>query len=193
MDSSSTRLAQAHELLRASGEIGHGEHVAWLAGRLFDAAKSLHGLGPAALELLASAALVHDVGISVSFQGHHKHSSDIILGAELPAFTDRQRKIVACLARYHRKALPSPQHALLAELRPADQSLVTKLSALLRVADGLYREHGHVVKELRLVQTGDAEWTLYLSSPWSLATAIWAAERKRDGFEVAFAVRLLIV
>ena len=136
---------------------------------------------------------MHDVGISVSFQGHHKRSRDIILAAEFPAFTDRQRAIIACLARYHRKALPSPDHAVFADLRPADQTLVTNLSALLRVADGLDREHGHVVKELRLVQTGDAEWTLYLSSPWSLGTALWAAERKKDGFETAYGVKLLVV
>ena len=167
--------------------------MAWLAGRLFDAAKSLHGLGPAARELLVCGALVHDVGITVSFQSHHKRSRDIVLGADLSAFTDRQRNIIASLARYHRKALPSPEHTLFAELRPADQSLVTKLAALLRIADGLDREHGHVVKELRLVQTGDGEWTLYLSSPWSLATALWAAERKKDGFEAAYGVKLLIV
>ena len=188
-----SRIAEAHDLLQIVGEVGHGEHVAWLAGRLFDASAALHGLGAAERELLICAGLLHDVGVSVSFEGHHKHSRDIILQADLPSFTDRQRRMMACLARYHRKAGPSPAHSAFADLRPADQRTVMKLAALLRVADGLDREHGHVVKRLRLVQTGEDEWTLYIESPWSLATALWAADRKRDVFEAVFGVRLRIV
>ncbi|NQT88570.1 exopolyphosphatase, partial [bacterium] len=72
----SARLASAQHLARAvfASEIGHLRHVALLSEKLFRVFQPLHGLGDDALELLCCAAWLHDVGITVDPQGHHKHS-----------------------------------------------------------------------------------------------------------------------
>ena len=41
---------------------------------LFDATREQHGLGPREREWLEYAALLHDIGIHISYESHHKHS-----------------------------------------------------------------------------------------------------------------------
>jgi hypothetical protein len=55
---------------------------------------------------------------------------------------------VACVARYHRKAMPADRHACYGELGKADRSVVWMLAGILRVADGLDYTHGSVVRGL---------------------------------------------
>jgi exopolyphosphatase/guanosine-5'-triphosphate,3'-diphosphate pyrophosphatase len=94
------------------------------AERLFAALATLHGLGEDAWRLLEAAALFHDIGHRRGFQGHHKHSRDMILEQEWPGLDERARLIVACVARYHRKSGPKPGHKHYNDLESGDQLLV---------------------------------------------------------------------
>jgi exopolyphosphatase/guanosine-5'-triphosphate,3'-diphosphate pyrophosphatase len=55
----------------------------------------------------------------------------------MTSFNKLDLELVANIARYHRKAHPSPKHLGFSQLAPANQDAVRKLSALLRVADAL--------------------------------------------------------
>jgi exopolyphosphatase/guanosine-5'-triphosphate,3'-diphosphate pyrophosphatase len=126
----------------------HSRQVAYLALRLFDELSSLHGLGDEERFWLQCGAVLHDIGWLEGQQGHNKTSRRMILSAtELP-FDDRERTVIALIARYHRKALPSERHAHFAALDEADQEMVRVLAGLLRVADGLDRTHYSVVDDL---------------------------------------------
>ena len=57
-------------------------------------------------ELLFSACVLHDIGMSVDYDDHHKHSRYLILNAGLPGFDPREVALVAQAARYHRKGMP---------------------------------------------------------------------------------------
>lgn len=128
-------------------ERDHSEHVAMLARSLFDQllAQSdiIPGLGTDAGErvLLEAAAVLHDIGIMVSYEQHHKHSWTIIRHATLPGLSPRQIELIAQIARYHRKGTPEKAHRPFAALGDRDQALVSRLASLLRVADGLDRAH----------------------------------------------------
>jgi exopolyphosphatase/guanosine-5'-triphosphate,3'-diphosphate pyrophosphatase len=67
----------------------HTEHVARLALGLFDqtARAGLHAGDPRERELLWAASELHDIGMSVDYDDHHKHSRYLILNAGLPGFT----------------------------------------------------------------------------------------------------------
>ena len=67
----------------------HTEHVARLALGLFDelAAAGLHPGDRIERELLWAAAVLHDIGVSVDYDDHHKHSRYLILNGGLPGFT----------------------------------------------------------------------------------------------------------
>ena len=61
---------------------GHSAHVAHLALQLFDATTEVHGLGADAREYLEAAALLANVGLSISHSKHHKHSYYVIRNSD---------------------------------------------------------------------------------------------------------------
>ncbi|MBL8724275.1 MAG: Ppx/GppA family phosphatase [Planctomycetes bacterium] len=133
---------------RFHAESDHAEAVLTLARQLFDQTRELHGLGGRARVLLEAAALLHDVGVAVNNDGHHKHSQYLIEASDLVGLADEERHLVALLARYHRKAPPSREHEDFAALRRRDRSMVERLAALLRLADALDRQHASIVRGL---------------------------------------------
>src|SRR5208337_4903818 len=104
------------------------------SARLFDELQPLHHLEAVERHWLQCAALLHDVGRNWSKRGHHKESLRIILHTDLP-FDLQSRLIIGCVARYHRKALPSNRHYHFAKLQNNQQETVLLLAAILRVAD----------------------------------------------------------
>ena len=136
---------------RCRYEKKHSEHVATLAADLLRAFADHRAVReavrhePRAAEFLQAAAVLHDIGMVVGYAKHHKHSRDIILGADLQHLPRRDKLILANIVRYHRRVGPRKTHAAFAALSPKDQHLVRVLSGVLRVADGLDRSHESLV------------------------------------------------
>ena len=89
---------------------------------------------------------------------------------------------MALISRYHRQTPPRRKHPEFAALSPADQALVKRLSALLRVADGLDRGHTAPVESLASQFTSDA-LTIRLTprEPGAdLGLECWGGSRKAD-------------
>ncbi|MBQ3032812.1 MAG: HD domain-containing protein, partial [Deferribacterales bacterium] len=97
---------------------------------------------------LEAAALLHDVGQYIAYSRHHKHSHYLIMNTELAEYSEREKTIIANVARYHRRGLPKSDHIDFMRLSALDRELVTKLSAILRIADGLDRSHSSFIKDL---------------------------------------------
>ena len=131
------------------GDMGHTEQVTYLTLRLFDELMMLHSLGDQERLLLEYAALLHDIGWVQGWKGHHKSSLKMILESQKLPFDSKERLIIGSIARYHRKTLPSQEHDHYAALTAADQRIVSRLAALLRIADGLDRTHTNAVSNLR--------------------------------------------
>jgi exopolyphosphatase/guanosine-5'-triphosphate,3'-diphosphate pyrophosphatase len=55
--------------------------------------------------LLGWSALLHEVGLSISYQGFHRHSEYILRHTTMPGFNQEQQLVLATLARFHRKSL----------------------------------------------------------------------------------------
>ena len=161
------------------------------AEALYGATEKLHGLGAHELRILCAAALLHDIGHTVDVIGHHKHSRDLILKLELNDFSKRERRIVACVARYHRKAHPKPSHAVYEDLVKSDQKLVRKLAGILRIADGLDRCHNATCKSIE-AEVSDGTLTLRVAQRRNSPTDIWGAQRKQGLFEEVFGLRVQI-
>jgi len=172
-------------------EAGHAQQVAFLAGRLFDQMRDLHGLDEAAGEWLEYAALLHDVGVAVNARGHHKHSEYLVLHALPGPFTPAEVQIVAAIARYHRKAEPRASHANWAGLGPAQQAIVARAGAILRLADGLDRSHAHAVYDVHVHDDGSTV-TLDLEAGGPVELEMWATLRKGGWFRSLFARDLVV-
>ena len=168
----------------------HVEHVAALSLRMHDALATagVHPADPEERELLWAAAMLHDIGVTVAYDDHHKHSRYLILNAGLPGYTPREVALVAQMARYHRKG--SPGFGELAPLvRKDDAELLERCSALLRVAEQLERSRDQVVRDAR-VDVQDGTVRLRLEAEGDVSVARWAAQRQADIFESAFGKRL---
>lgn len=56
-------------------------------------------------DLLSWSALLHEVGLSISFQGFHRHSAYLLKHTNMPGFNSEQQSVMATLARFQRKSL----------------------------------------------------------------------------------------
>ncbi|MFC6801702.1 HD domain-containing protein [Deinococcus caeni] len=167
---------------RFGANLSHSRQVAALSRALLDA---LHAAGePVDHEdrsLLTAAGALHEVGQIVAQSAHHKHSAYLIRHAELRGFSPREIELIAQLARYHRKSPPKASHAEFMALGAGDRDRVTRLAAVLRVADGLDRSHAGAARLEGLRRAADGSWELSVSgvTPLDLAGArdkadLWA-------------------
>ena len=164
---------------------GHSEQVTWLTLRLFDELRGLHKLGPIDRELIEYAALMHDVGWHIGRKKHHKHSAYLIRHGKLKEFSDEEVAIMANVARYHRKAHPKKGHDLYAKLAGRARHVVDVGASLLRIADGLDRSHGAVVREVTAeVTSSKIKLTLDVRADAELE--VWGARRKAALAETVF-------
>jgi exopolyphosphatase/guanosine-5'-triphosphate,3'-diphosphate pyrophosphatase len=133
----------------------HGAHVARLGVKLFDDLAARHRLGPRDRILLHAAALLHDVGDFVRYEGHHKHTYYLLVNSDIMGMTPAERALVANVARYHRKSPPDLGHDNFRALSREDRAKVKAMAAILRVADALDREHRRKVSDVSARVEGD--------------------------------------
>ncbi len=170
---------------RSDVERTHATHVARLALRIFDQTQELHHFRTGERELLEYAALLHEVGMHVSYQGHQKHSYYLISHAGLRGFTSDQVAVVANVARYYRKAAPSDVHENFAQLSQSQKALVRKLTAILRVADALDRGRRRAVRDVQ-VQTGEGKIRLQIRLRGEAGVELTAAAKSAKFFGKVF-------
>jgi len=175
---------------RAPGMLVHAQQVAHLSIRLFDLFAPVHNLGAREREWLEFAALLHDIGHSIHFERHHKHSHYLITTADLDGFDPREIEIIAEVARYHRGAPPRLRHPTFAALRPWQQRTVEKLTALLRVANSLDCTHATRVVELHASLKGRREVMVEVLSPFEVDLELQSARQRARLFEQVFGRRL---
>jgi exopolyphosphatase/guanosine-5'-triphosphate,3'-diphosphate pyrophosphatase len=165
---------------RCDWQQGHSEQVARLTLCLFDRLRGVHGLGPRQRELIEYGAVLHDIGWHVGGRKHHKHSMYLILNGHLEPFSRREVRVIACIARYHRKVTPKSTHKCYCELNENDRQTVRVGAALLRVADGLDRTNSSVVTDLRCA-VRPRKLDVVLRSRGDAELEIWSA-RSRSGY-----------
>lgn len=174
-------LALAH---RCHVSETHALHVAGLALRLFDQTAPLHGFGPREREWLECAAILHDIGYHINSRQHHKHAYYLIKNSDLSGFTAEEIDLVANVARYHRRSVPSRKHDEFQVLSASTQRVINVLSALLRIADGLDRSQFSVVQNVDVKLGKSVVITVQASGDAELE--MWAARGRSDLFEKVF-------
>jgi len=169
----------------------HGHHVAMLATRLFDELRDEHGLSKRDRLLLQTASILHDVGIYVSLRAHHKHSQYLLAASQIFGLSDDETAVVSNIARYHRGRSPQQSHLPYVALDRGDRIRVTKLAAILRLANALDAEHLQKVRDLRLAR-GEASWVLEVDSAGDITMEQMAAKARTDLFTEVFGRQLVI-
>ena len=154
----------------------HAQQVARLALSIFDQTRSVHGLGDREREWLEYAALLHDIGVHISYDRHHRHSYYLIKNGDLRGFDPQEIEVLGLVARYHRQATPKRSHEGYGDLNGTLRSTVRVLSAIVRLAEGLDRSHAQAVAGIDLFPRGD-DYIARLRSSGDAELELWAAHR----------------
>jgi exopolyphosphatase/guanosine-5'-triphosphate,3'-diphosphate pyrophosphatase len=168
-------------------DVTHMEQDAYLATTIFRLTRELHELPQEYEELLEYAALLHDIGYFYGYDQHHKHAYELIVAADIPGLDEREKTVVALTARYHRSGRPKPEHKGFRDLSEEDREVVTRLGAILRLADGLDRSHTNAVESLECEIIG-SHVILILHPRRGNEIERWAGQKKSRFFQDVFDV-----
>ena len=163
----------------------HATTVAKLSVQIFDQTKTVHEMDIESRLLLEVAALLHDIGHFVNVSNHHKHTQYLLQSSPLIGLTQLQMDIVSNVARYHRKSPPRLQHKPYEDLAPKHRLTISKLAAILRLADALDHEHASTVQEV-IVDYKRPRFIFRLKGKGDMLLEKWALVNKRDLFESVF-------
>ena len=135
-DVDTREITLERSLERFSVDRGQAERVQQTALHLFDAIAKKWGMPEEARWRLSAAARLHEIGLSISHHGYHKHGEYLILNADLPGFSTDEKEVLATLVRYHRRSVSRKRFNALPHCPPAE---ALRLCALLRIAVVLHR------------------------------------------------------
>jgi len=163
----------------------HARHVEHLSLELYDglASAKLVERSAADRELLARACALHDIGVAVDYDDHHKHSRYLILNSGLPGFDQRELELISLIARYHRKGEPdaTPLGALAHE---GDGERLALLSGVIRIAEQLERSRDQSVRDVH-VSSENGSVRVRATADEDDDVAIWSARRAAELLESA--------
>jgi exopolyphosphatase / guanosine-5'-triphosphate,3'-diphosphate pyrophosphatase len=160
----------------------HAQQVARLSLALFDQTRSVHQLTDREREWLEYAALMHDLGVHISYPRHHRHSYYLIKNGDLRGFHPDEIEVMALVARYHRRGTPKKSHAEYAGLSGSLRRSVRMLASMLRVAESLDRSHAQVISGLEVHDRGK-NVAVQLRTSGDAELEIWATGRHLKPFE----------
>jgi exopolyphosphatase/guanosine-5'-triphosphate,3'-diphosphate pyrophosphatase len=172
----------------------HARVVVKLALELFDSAKNigLHNLGSEERELLEYAALLHDIGVFVSFDNHQAHSYYLINNADLLGFDKTEIQIIAHTARFHRKGFPNENDPEFFALDEKSKQIIRTLSILLRLAESLDRSHSGIIKHVKFQRFKKKSIVLEISPMKDCPLEIWGVENHQKAFRKTFDSKLIV-
>jgi exopolyphosphatase / guanosine-5'-triphosphate,3'-diphosphate pyrophosphatase len=160
----------------------HDQHVWELSRSMFDglAAAGLHDFGAEERELLWAACMLHDIGVAVNYDDHHRHSYYLTLNAGLPGFGPRELILIGLVTRFHRKGEPDASD-LGDVARPGDDARLRLLSGVIRLAEQFERSRDHAITDVSVSVNGGPVTLDATTNPALDATVpIWAARRNAD-------------
>ncbi len=181
-----TLRASAREFAqRYHYEAKHSEHVRKLALSLFDQLKPLHKENGEARLLLELGALLHDVGVFISQDKHHKHGEYLLLNSTIPGMSEKVRAMVAAMVRFHAKLNVNLKQQRYEDFSGAEKKLLQQLIAIMRLADGLDYDHRQSVKNVS-VRITPKRVTIKLETKSKTRVNLWRAHEKALFFEEIF-------
>jgi exopolyphosphatase/guanosine-5'-triphosphate,3'-diphosphate pyrophosphatase len=129
-----------NNLLNYEIDIKHPSHVWLLTETLYSELNQIINIPVNTYKILKTAAMLHDIGIIISYFDHTKHSSYMIANSKINGITHKEQLMASYIAALHRKNEFKINLKLYQNLiTTQDLEIIDKLSILLRIGENLDR------------------------------------------------------
>lgn len=190
--------SERHDALLAAAkhygaDLQFATRICDLALELFRRLQSVHQLPSEYADWLEAAAMLHEVGAYINRSGRRRHTYYVIANSEIFGYTPLQRRIIAAIARFVGKSLPSPSTQGMRVLPGIEQIHVSKAVALLRLARAVDQGRRAAVADLkvRVHQDGRVRLMLKPRASEGIELELWAVKQEKNYFETVFGRELL--
>ncbi len=137
---------------RYMGSVRRADTLETITMHMFDSLKKRSGLNARDRLLLRIAAILHDCGKYISLYNLGDCSYNIIMSTEIIGLSHEEREIVANVVKFNHLEFESYEEIASSQLISGQQYLrIAKLTAILRVANGLDRSHKQKFKHIKVV------------------------------------------
>jgi len=169
----------------------HATHVAELSMQLFRELRPEHQLGKRHELFLKVAALLHEIGMFINYRSYHKHTMYLLMNSDLFGLTREEMLLIALIARYHRRAAPRAYHEGYTSLTRDERIAVSKLAAILRVADALDSKDLQQVRTLSFSRE-EGQLIISIADVEDVALERLALKQKGTMFEDIYGLRVTL-
>ena len=159
---------------------------------LFEATKKLHGLGKREQLLLRIAAILHDCGKYISIASLGECSYQIIMATEIIGLSHLEREIIANVVKFnHEEFIYYEELSRDSSLDMPAYLTMAKLTAILRLANGMDRSHKQKFKNIK-AQLRENELVLTADTGEDITLEKGLFTNRAQFFEEVFNVRPVI-
>ena len=177
---------------RYMGARKRSETLEQIAMNIFEAMKKIHGLDKRAGLLLRLAALLHDCGKYISLANLGECSYNIIMSTEIIGLSHTEREIVANVVKYNHLEFDYYESMNKGtNLAKEDYMIIAKLTAILKLANGLDRSHKQKFKDVRIVLK-EQELVITVDTPVDITLERGLFKHRAEFFKEVYSITPVI-
>lgn len=186
-------ITSAREISRRyNGSVERIKTLENISLRIFDAMKKVHGMGQRERLLLQIAAILHDCGKYISMTHLAECSYSIIMNTEIIGISRLEREIIANVVKYnHSDFIYYRQQRFITDLDQEAYLTIAKLTAIIRLANGLDRSHKEKFSDLKC-RVRDQQLFITVDTKKDITLEKGLFTNRADFFEEIYGIRPVI-
>lgn len=177
---------------RYMGSRRRSETLEQIALTIYDSMKKVHGLGKRERLLLRIATLLHDCGKYISLVNLGECSYNIIMSTEIIGLSHVEREIIANVVKYNHMDFEYYEEiGKNGSLTKRNYLTIAKLTAILKIANGLDRSHKQKFKNVKTVLR-DEQLIITVDGSLDITLEKGLFSKRAEFFEEVYSVRPVI-
>lgn len=170
----------------------HAKNMERFAQIFYAALQPAHGLPERAGYLLRMAAILHEIGKFVNLRSHSQYSYELIMGTDIFGLTEGEKAVVATLAYFHYKGVPTEDNEKMKLLVPRQRRLVRKLVPIFRLCRALNQGHDGKIKEISAALKKNRLEVRY-TADMDISLERWTFQKESEYFQEVYGVLPVLV